>query len=149
MKKFSFTLQSVLHLKQDLEENEKMILSSLERKRVELQNALITLESMHLQTVNAREAAASAGISSARFAEYSHYLQELDDLIAAKQIEIVDQDIIIAEQREVLTELRKEIKTLERLRENQFKEYSAAQDRQSEILIEDFISGRRVEQSGS
>lgn len=149
MKKFNFTLQSILKLKEDLEENEKIVLYSLEEKHALLLKERIALKTVYRNTVIDRETAASAGTTSAKLAEYAHYLKELDRQIADKQLQIDSSEQAIAAQRQVLTEIRKEIKTLEKLRQSQLDEYNAAQTKQSENFIEDFISGRRQEQLGS
>jgi flagellar export protein FliJ len=143
MKKFNFSLENVLRLKISLEENEKMTLGFLKKKENDLQDEYDFIHSVYKKAADELKAYAILGMSSVKYTEYSNYMIDLDKKKAAKQTEIDSVQTKITKQTEVLINIRTEIKALEKLKEKQKILYNSGRNKQNEILIEDFISGRR------
>lgn len=142
MKKFKFTLQSVLSLKENMEENEKMLLYGLKIQLNTLCDELKALDDIYNRYVNERKSSSVEGTTIARLREIDQYMGELDIQKTAKQNEIDQKVIEIDKQTEVLKQVSTEVKTLEKLKEKQLTAYNEAESKEMELLIEDFISGK-------
>ena len=110
MKKFIFSLQSVLRLKENIEENEKTVLYSLEAKKNALCRELSSLESQYRGTSQELKNLVCSGTSSLKISEYTYYIQDLDRKKAAKQREINEVQARIEKQTDLLLQIRNEIK---------------------------------------
>ncbi|MDD4698853.1 MAG: flagellar FliJ family protein [Oscillospiraceae bacterium] len=142
MKQFKFTLQSVLNLKENMEENEKMLLYGMKIKLNALYDELEALNVVYIRCVNERKHSSVQGITIARLREISQYMGELDRQKSAKQCEIDKKLIEIDKQTEVLKQVSTEVKTLEKLKEKQLISYKEKESKENQLMIEDFIAGR-------
>ncbi len=140
MKKFAFTLQAVYDIALSNEKHQKGLLTRIEDKLRSLREAL---EKMTQNLADSRARCASdinAGTDAVRLAQYSRYFESLEDLIAAQK-----QSIALAEKErnkivDALVSIRKEIKSLENLRDRQYEEYLADVKREEEQAIGDVVS---------
>jgi len=142
MKRFRFTLQSVLDIKEKTEENEKRVLYGLKTQMSELQNELHCLEELYKKYADERGALSANGISVAELTRYCNYLKELEGRQKQKQSEIDTLQERIDRQTEVLKKLSIEVKALVKLKEAQYALYGKLADRENERLIEDFIAAK-------
>jgi len=142
MKKFKFTLQSVLSLKENMEENEKMLLYSMKIKLNALYDELEALDNIYIRYVNERKQSSVQGTTIARLKEIVQYIGDIDRQKVAKQSEIDKKNIEIDKQTEVLKQVSIEVKTLEKLKEKQLIIYKEKENKETQLLIEDFIAGR-------
>ena len=142
MKKFKFTLESILGLKENMEENEKMLLYRMKAELNALYLELEELNNIYMRYVNERKASSKIGITIAKLKEITQYIDEVDKKKALKQDEIEQMQVTIDNQTEVLKQVRIEVKTLERLKENQLTAHNEMVSKENELLIEDFIAGR-------
>ena len=143
MKKFNFSLENVLRLKKSLEDNEKMTLSFLRKKQYDLQDEYDIIQQIYIKAADEMKSDAVLGMRSVMYIEYTNYMIDLDLKKEIKQKEINNMQTKIIKQTEVLKLIRVDIKVLEKLKEKQQKIYILEQNKQNEIFIDDYISGRR------
>jgi flagellar export protein FliJ len=142
MKKFIFNLESILKLRLSIEENEKIQLYNLKLKHKNLQFEFAELEKTYQDITIERKMASIKGTTVIKLLEVCNYLKELDKKKEEKQDEIDKVLLSINKQSEVLVNLRTEIKTLEKLKEKQISLYKVIEDKENEVMIEDFIAVR-------
>ncbi len=144
MKNFKFSVQSVLDLKAKFEENEKAKLLKLKNELNALFNDLAALH--RLYEINKKEyrELASKGTTPSKYAERLLYLKEIDNRISFKNSEIDKIQAKIEIQANVLKEINKEVKMLEKLKEKQLAIYNHEVLKENELLIDDFLAGKSL-----
>jgi len=140
MKKFSFSLQKVLHLKEMQLENEMHVLSNLQHRHRLLTEELNQL-TQHYQTTRQRHLASSAaGMPVHQLRSEQYYLKSLQQDIRQKNMQIERCLQEIASQVKKLVALRAEKISLEKLREKKFQEYQKKEQKANELFIEEFVA---------
>lgn len=140
MKKFVFTLQAVQDIALADEKQKKALLRRIEER---IRTLTAALEEMYERRKDAQAQCAKdvdEGTDALRLAQYARYLESLAELIEAQK-----QSIALAQKErdkvvEALVKTRKEIKSLENLRERQHEEYLAEVKREEEQAIGDVVS---------
>ncbi len=140
MKRFAFTLKAVYDIAVSNEKQQKNLLRKIEER---IRFLYGKLESMLSELSDSRARCAmdvDAGTDALRMAQYARYFESREELIAAQK-----QSIALAEKErekiiEALVAIRKEIKSLESLREKQYEEYLAEEKREQEQAIGDVVS---------
>ncbi|HMM31341.1 MAG TPA: flagellar export protein FliJ [Clostridia bacterium] len=140
MKRFVFTLKAVYDIAVSNEKQQKNLLRKIEDR---IRFLYGKLENMLSELSDSRARCASdvdAGTDALRLAQYARYFESREELIAAQK-----QSIALAEKErekivEALVAIRKEIKSLESLREKQYEEYLAEEKREQEQAIGDVVS---------
>lgn len=145
MKKFRFTLQSLLNVKMSLEKQKTAELAD--------QNRIIKKLEGELDALNVRREKSAAeyaekmergGMSAGDVASYSAGIRALHERIIAQMEKIrraiLVKDKIMAE----LVELMGERKMLENLREKQYQEYLEEARREDAKIIDDFMSTKII-----
>lgn len=140
MKKFVFTLQAVQDIALADEKQKKALLRRIEER---IRTLTAALEEMYERRKDAQVQCAKdvdEGTDALRLAQYARYLESLAELIEAQK-----QSIALAQKErdkvvEALVKTRKEIKSLENLRERQYEEYLAEVKREEEQAIGDVVS---------
>lgn len=140
MKKFVFTLQAVQDIALADEKQQKALLRRIEER---IRTLTAALEEMYERRKDAQAQCAKdvdEGTDALRLAQYARYLESLAELIEAQK-----QSIALAQKErdkvvEALVKTRKEIKSLENLRERQHEEYLAEVKREEEQAIGDVVS---------
>jgi flagellar FliJ protein len=144
MKNFKFSIQSVLDLKTKFEENEKTKLLKLKNELNALFDDLAALKSLFENSKRKHKEMSAAGTSTAKFAEMTWYLKEIDNKITLKNNEIDKMQEKIEIQTDVLKEINKEVKMLEKLREKQVLIHNKLVDKENELIVDDFIAGKSL-----
>lgn len=140
MKKFSFSLQKVLEIKEQILENLKVELSSLNN---DLKNTEAAIDNLKYQFRNINEEFVKKSCVSISVGEMTYYKMLMEDIF--KQIEIKEeekQNIIkkIESKRQEIVSLNKEISSFEKLKEKELEKHSKAVEKSEEIFIEEFVS---------
>lgn len=140
MAKFEFRLQSVLNLREKLE-NQKELEYGLALKKLERERELErSLRSSRSACVTALAGKIEARIDPEEIARYNEYINVLKDRIAV-QIKVVKAAADYAENKRLeLVEAMRERKTLERLRENQHEEYIEEEKRDEQKQVDQTVS---------
>lgn len=145
MKKFKFTLISLLNVKVSLEK----------QKTVELadQNRVILMLDMELDALRARLKASTneynqkmerGGMSAGDIAAYSTGIRALYDKIAEQQEKIRRAILLKDKITDELVALMGERKMLENLKEKQYQEYLEEARREDAKIMDDFMSTKII-----
>jgi len=140
MKKFQFSLAKLKHYKERMEEAEKNNLGILRRELVVLQQqleeifAVIELKNAELSEIYIK------GTTPVDISVRKRYISARKQDAVEKQIEIFHKEAEVQRQLEVVLELQKEVASLEKLEENQLEEYRAAELKETEQFIDEFMT---------
>lgn len=140
MKKFEFTLQSVLNLKEQSEKIEKenlaKIMKEIEREREKLENL-----NKHLQEVVKRaKEEIEEGTLMYKLAETEAYIMKIREMIEKQTIYVLKLEKEAEKIREGLLKVSKEKKALENLKERQFAEYLYLLNLEQTRIIDEHVS---------
>lgn len=140
MKKFSFSLQKVLEIKDQILENLKVELSSLNN---DLKNTVVVIDNLKLRFRSIDEEFVKKSFASISVGEMIYYKMLMEGTL--KQIELKEEEkqrIIkrIEVKRQEIISMNKEISSLEKLKEKELEKHSKAVEKSEEIFIEEFVS---------
>lgn len=140
MKKFKFSLEKILQLKEQILKNLKNDLSFLQLALKEKEAEIQELWAKYYKTDNEYKEKSSNSIMPYEIAQYKDYLTFITNFIKKKEEE---KDLIIkkieAKKQEIIN-MNIEISTLEKLREKKLAKYNYQLQKVEEILIEEFVS---------
>ena len=149
MAKFIFRLQSVLNIKEkveDLKRNEfgkavsELALAKMEKERLELEkeNCLEDFRS-----------SIDTGIEPYAISRYNIYIEKLKKMIIRQQQVVVRAEAFVEEKRIELVEAMRDRKTLETLKENDFEEFLDEEKKAEQKIVDEIVSyrGSKVKKS--
>ena len=146
MRKFAFTLKSLLNVKISLEKQKTIELSDQNRRILLLEGELEALRARLRASTDEFNAKMEhgGGMRSGIAAAYSSGFRALHDRII-EQIEKIRRAVIVRERiMAELTELMGERKMLEKLREKQYQEYLEEVRREEAKIIDDYMSTKII-----
>ena len=147
MKRFAFSMQRILNFRKTLYEKERNMLAQLRVERATLQDRRDSTEQQFLsRDVAFREKAATGGVRVEEVNQLNFHRESADSLIDELEGMIARKDIEIERQLQIVIELDKEVKSLEKLREKQWEEYSAEAAREEQDRILEMVSGKFAQQ---
>lgn len=140
MKKFKFSLEKILQLKEQILKNLKNDLSFLQLALKEKEAEIQDLLSKYYKTDNEYKERSSKSIMPYEIAQYKDYMSYILNMIKKKEEE---KSVIIkkieAKKQEIIN-MNIEISTLEKLKEKKLIKYNYNVQKMEEILIEEFVS---------
>lgn len=140
MKKFTFTLEKVLSVKNQLHEVKRNELMQLQ---LQLNNILDAIDD------NQREfdkynsdvnQIMQGGTNSSSIESYKNYFNFLNNREKQLKLEQQHAERMIADKQQEIIEIKTEISGLEKLKEKQLAEYNKALQKQQELEIEEFLN---------
>jgi flagellar FliJ protein len=140
MKQFVFTLQTVLDIAFSTEKQQKIEMKKIEAR---LSSLFLELEEMRRSFAGAKANHAKEivnGIQAERLKDYSQYFESIN---AAMIIEKEKIRAVEAEKEKLIEEqiqTKKEIKTLEKLKDSQYEAYLQELKKEEEKAIGDLVS---------
>lgn len=144
MKKFSFSLQKILEIKEQVLENLKLELSNLNNDYKNIEQYIENLKNK-FKTVNCEfDEKSAVSISVGEMSYYKIYLSSILKQIDNKEEE---KEIILKKietKRHEIVNMNKEISSLEKLRENELDKYKKALLKSEEIFIDEFVSNKSM-----
>ncbi len=147
MKKFAFTLERMLGFKRTMYEKERSMLAQLRAEQAALQQRRDDTENQMLQLdAEFRHKAATEGVSIDEVTRVSFHRDNSDKVIKQFDIDIAKMEVAIAKQLEIVVALDKEVKSLEKLREQQWEEYQAQAAREETERILELVSRNFVDE---
>lgn len=144
MKKFQFTLQKLMDFREQELDRQKNALAVLQGDLKKIQDRREELVAQVVRYSNDLVAAGSAGVSVAEMAMRKRYIVTLQQEIHECERRAVLKQQEIDKQLAVVVDATKDVKTLEKLEEKQLEEYKAAEGKENELFIEEFVSGGAV-----
>lgn len=140
MKPFKFTLQTLYNVKETIEKEQEMQLQLAIAKLQSLQAELLSMQQNVEAAQQQLRQEIKKGSSAKRLISFSHYFERMKATIDIQKQRIQEAE----KEREIihkkLIETRKEIRSLEKLRERQYEEYLIEQKREEEKMIGDIVS---------
>jgi len=140
LKKFVFTLERLKQYREQVLETEKGSLADLRgqlnRLQAELEDILEELARLNRELVEMYE----RGTTPLDISVHKRYIAAKQQELHMKRHQIMLKEREIERQLEVVVEATKEVSKLEKLEEQQIEEYKAAEQKETEAFIEEFVS---------
>jgi len=144
MKNFKFSVQSVLDLKIKFEDQEKVKLLKLKNELNSLLDELNALKNLYENCKRELRELSAIGTTTIKFSEMVLYIKEIDNNIVSKKCEIDKVQEKVELQANVLKEMNKEVKMLEKLREKQLSLHNKLALKEDELIVDDFLAGKSL-----
>lgn len=144
MKKFSFSLQKVLEIKEQILENLKIELNSLNIKLINLNSAI---ENLKVQFADIEKEFLEKSSVSISVGEMFYYKMLMNNIL--KQLELNEEQkqmilIKIEEKRLEVVNMKMEISSLEKIKDKELDKYNKLVARNEELFIEEFVSNKSL-----
>ena len=144
MKKFHFTLDTLLNYKDQVLEREKNSLASLNAQKIEAMNLKEALELEMKEAQDDFNYRAQKGISAMEMFIFKEHHNTLRLRIEDAKRSIESLETAVERQLGVVTEASKEVKSLEKLEEKQLEDYNFKMAKADEQFIEEYVNGASV-----
>lgn len=144
MKKFIFSLQKVLEIKEQILENLKIELSNLNQEYKTMELDIKNLKDKFSAVNNEFLEKSSVGISVGEMSYYKIYMSSILKQIENKEEEKEDLLKKIESKRQEIVSKNIEISSLEKLKEKEYEKYNHALLKSEEIFIEEFVSNKSM-----
>lgn len=140
MKKFTFTLEKVLNLKNQFHEVKKTELAQLRLELIKVQDAIAEKQEEFKRQNEKMNELMRQGTTPENINTYKIYFVVLNEEEKRLRLEEADVNRRIAAKQQEIIDIKKEISGLEKLKEKQLDEYNAAAAKEQERQIEEFLS---------
>ena len=148
MKKFAFSLQRMLAYKESLYEKERNELARLRRERVEVeQRRDATQAQEYAADREYRRKAAAEGVTADEVAAVNYQRRAARYLVEQLEMQMRDLDVRIERQLEVVVQLDRDVKSLEKLKEKKWEEYQFEANKEEQERIAELVSMKFIEDS--
>lgn len=144
MKKFFFSLDTVLNYKQQVLDSLKAEHARILMKVRECEDAIERLEEEHRQCVLEFRECRMNGMKISDIHTYENYLDALGIKIRRKYEELAKLKEKEEAKRSEVVEAKKETSSIDKLKEKKFKEYEKAVQKEEEQFIEEFVATKRA-----
>lgn len=142
MKKFFFSLNTVLDYKQQVLESLRAEHATALAKVHECEREIEKLEEEHRSCSEELHEKRCRGIKVNEIYTYEYYLESIGVKIKKKLEELERLQEIAERKKEAVVEARKETASIEKLREHKMDEYRKEEQKEQEQLVEEFVSTR-------
>lgn len=140
MKKFTFTLEKVLSVKNQLHEVKRNELMQLQIKLNEILDSIDANQREFDRYNSDVNQIMRGGTNSASIESYKNYFNFLNDREKQLKCEQEKVEHSIENKQQEIIEIKTEISGLEKLKEKQLAEYNKALQKQQELEIEEFLN---------
>lgn len=144
MKKFQFTLQRLKDYREQELDRQKNALAVLQGDLKRLEGSLEELKKTTEQQSSELTEVCMKGAAATEIAVRKRYIVTLQQETHIREQQIIEKNAEIEKQLSVVVDATKDVKTLEMLEEKQLEEYHAAEVKENEQFIEEFVSGQTV-----
>lgn len=144
MKKFSFSLQKVLEIKEQVLDNLKVELCNLNHDYKEVENEIAIMKSKYSDINMEFSEKSSVSISVGEMSYYKMLLSSILRKIESREEEKEKILKKIEDKRHEIVSKNVEISSLEKLREKELEKYNSALAKSEELFIEEFVSNKSM-----
>ena len=139
---FKFSLESVLKIKNQLNDVLKLEYATISAEVSEQEKYIRELELELIQKNDEFNDKNAIGMTSLEISVYKNYFKEQQFKIkkAYQKLEEINERLVI--KREEIIESKKEISSIEKLKEKRFAEYEYSAKKAEELFIEEFVSNK-------
>lgn len=145
MKKFAFPLERILSYKRSLYEEARNELARLRHERATLEQRRDNTQRQVLEKDAEFHQKAAAGVHMDEVQSYNFYRESAEALIEQLDVAIAAKEVEIERQLEIVIELDKDVKGLEKLREKQWEEYQEDARREENERILEIVSTKYID----
>lgn len=140
MKKFQFTLAALMKIKETAKETLMVEYAEAESQLSAVREIKKRLETRYTEECRSFENKCVRGMKPCDMRDIANFLEELRAKI--KRTEAAEKEALkkVEAKRQELAEVYKEIKTLEKLREKQYREYLAEAEKEEVKIREDILA---------
>lgn len=139
MKKFNFSLQKVLEIKEQFLENLKIELSNLNHEYRKVEKFIVELKEKFEDVNNEFTEKSRISVSVGEMMYYKMYMDRILKNIESKEEEKAVLMKSIEAKRIEIINMNMEISTLEKLKEKEIEKYNKILEKKEEIFIEEFV----------
>ncbi|WP_326910444.1 flagellar export protein FliJ [Sedimentibacter sp. MB31-C6] len=144
MKKFNFSLQKVLEIKEQILESLRMEMSNFNHEKRQIELDIRNLNMKYATANTELNEKSSKSITVGEMLYYKMYMENIFKNIEDKQKEKEAIDKKIEAKRREIVDVNKEISSLEKLKEKELDKYKYELDKKEEIYIEEFVSNNKI-----
>ena len=144
MKRFEFSLNKLMGYKKQVLDREKNNLAHLRMQQQQMQEEKMQLEAKLKRSADEYRELSGKGITVMQITMFKGYHQSLRMQIKELENSIEEMEKKVQRQLGVVIDATKEVSSLEKLEEKQLEEYKAAEGKENELFIEEFVSGGTV-----
>ncbi|MGN0640377.1 MAG: flagellar export protein FliJ [Oscillospiraceae bacterium] len=144
MKKFQFTLQKLMDFREQELDRQKNSLAALQGDLKRINDRREELTAKVVKYSNDLVTSSAAGLPAAEISMRKRYIVTLQQEIHECEQRAILKQQEIDKQLSVVVDATKDVRTLEKLEEKQLEEYKAAEGKENELFIEEFVSGGAV-----
>ncbi len=144
MKKFVFSLQKVLELKNQLLENMKIELTNL---NMECEKIEIFIKNLKIKFTEIEKEYMEKSYKSISAGEMSYYKMLSESILVQIESKENERDLVlrkIGEKRQEIIRTNTEISSLEKLKEKELEKYNKECLKREELFIEEFVSNKTM-----
>ena len=139
MKKFRFNLESVLKYRVNTENNEKSVLAGLHEELSLFERQRSCLCEEYSSRSREFEELSKQGVTVHEIRSSHAFLKNIDYGIEVKTQEIEEQNKLVERQTAVVVRAMQDTKTLDKLKEGEFRKYEAGARKAQEKFVEEFV----------
>jgi len=140
MKKFSYSLESVLRVKRQMEEGTKLQLSQAIRRLRKEEEYLRQLILRQIHYREKKEQYARHGVEAPTLMLYDTYLRKLGEMIEERKERVASANRRVEELREELVKIMRDCETLEKLRDKKYREYKKEMTRTEQKVMDELAA---------
>ena len=144
MKKFQFTMQKLMDFREQELDRQKNALAVLQGDLRRINDRRDELTEKVVRYSNDLVTSSAVGLPAAEISMRKRYIVTLQQEIHECEQRAILKQQEIDKQLSVVVDATKDVRTLEKLEEKQLEEYKAAEGKENELFIEEFVSGGAV-----
>lgn len=144
MKKFSFSLQKILEIKEQVLDNLKIEMGNLNRDLDTAEQQIKKLKSEFKQLNEELNGKCAVSVS---VGEMTYYKMYMNNVLKQTEKKEEEKNIILKKieaKRHEIVNANMEISSLEKLKEKEFEKYNKEVMKREEIFIEEFVSNKSI-----
>ena len=142
MARFKFRLQSVLTVKEKVEDLKKNEFGKAVSALAEARAKKAEMEAMRENCIDEFRKGIDEGIDPTAFKRYNLYIEKIKLMIKRQEQVIAEAEAYVEEKRAELVEAMRDRKTLETLRDNDFEEFLSEEKKQEQKIVDEIVSYR-------
>lgn len=140
MASFKFELQSILNLRNQVENNMKNEMGNAVRKLEDQKVLLLEIETTRKQYMDGVRKKSQTGARVSEIRTYSEYIGYITEQKVKQQDNVTDAERCVDSARDKLIKAMKERKIMDKLREGKYENYLKAQVAAEQIITDEVIS---------
>ncbi|MBP1925751.1 flagellar FliJ protein [Sedimentibacter acidaminivorans] len=144
MRKFYFSLQKVLEIKEQILKNLKSELNNFNQQLKNIEYEIVSLLEKYDETNKEFNEKSSVSISVGEMSYYKMYMSSMLRYVEKKEDDKLQLNKKIESKRREIINMNIEISSLEKLREKELMKYNEALMKSEEIFIDEFVANSRM-----